>query len=410
MLLLQKERHLGLITTVTATDKQPRTITLQPCGSVIGRVVSGEGKPLAGVQFNAVATPPRHFDVVSPQMVASDADGKFRFEYLPVGAVYNISGFNPPSGYLELSKELKFEPGETVDLGTIDVTSKIRPEPIRTQAANGKNKSTTIATASETENVSMHATSESQRQKIHGRVTGADGKPTADASVAAIAMRVAHGRGGDLEPPGTVLGESRTDADGRYQFELAKVSLKTHLYPKLIARAGGSALAWKSLNLDAADTEASFELQPEQPVTGRLVDIEGQPAAGVQLRVAGITPRVAGDQSSSEGVGFFEARQFPAAWPQLIVTDDKGSFTIGGIPKDHGLLLRTEGTERFAPQSLSLNTGMSEQRGERDGTYRPQVVKNLKAGDEAVLCGCLRKCFTARCDLKIPASRCPMCG
>jgi beta-lactamase regulating signal transducer with metallopeptidase domain len=398
VLLLHKERRLGLITTVSASEKaagnSPRTVTLQPCGIVIGRVVNGEGKPAAGMQFNAMATPPRDFDVVSPQQVASDAEGKFRFEYLPVGAVYNIGGFNPESGYIELSKELKFEPGETVDLGTIDVTSKKRPEPTRTQAANGRNKSTTIATASETENVSMHATSDSQRQKIHGRITGADGKPTAGANVAAIAMRVAHGRGGDLEPPGTVLGESQTDADGRYQIELPVVSSKTHLYPKLIARAGGSALAWKALNLDAVDTEASFELQPEQPVTGRLVDIEGQPAAGVQLRVAGITPRVAGDQSPFEGVGFFEARQLPAAWPQPIVTDDKGSFSIGGIPKDHGLLLQVEGTERFAPQSLSLNTGMSEQRGERDGTYRPQVVKNLKAGDEAVLALAPAQLFT----------------
>ena len=240
----------------------------------------------------------------------------------------------------------------------------------------------------------MHATSDSPRQKIHGRITGADGKPTAGASVAAIAMRVAHGRGGDLEPPGTVLGEAQTDADGRYQFELEKVSSKTHLYPKLIARASGSAVAWKSLNLDAADTEASFELQPEQPITGRLVDIEGQPAAGVQVRVAGITPRVAGDQSPSEGVGFFEARQLPAAWPHPIVTDDKGRFSIGGIPKDYGLLLHVEGTERFAPQSLSLNTGMSEQRGERDGTYRPQIVKNLKDGDEAVLAIAPAQLFT----------------
>ena len=385
---------MNLVAPEKAGDDLPRTVTLEPCGVVIGRVVNGDGKPVAGLQFVATAMPPRDFDVVSPQQVAADADGKFRFEYLPVGASYYIGGFNQESGHIELSKELKFEPGETVDLGTIDVTSKNRPEPIRTQAANGKNKSTTIATASETENVSMHATSDSPRQKIHGRITGADGKPTAGASVAAIAMRVAHGRGGDLEPPGTVLGEAQTDADGRYQFELEKVSSKTHLYPKLIARASGSAVAWKSLNLDAADTEASFELQPEQPITGRLVDIEGQPAAGVQVRVAGITPRVAGDQSSSEGVGFFEARQLPAAWPHPIVTDDKGRFTIGGIPKDYGLLLHVEGTERFAPQSLSLNTGMSEQRGERDGTYRPQVVKNLKAGDEAVLALAPAQLFT----------------
>ncbi len=40
--------------------------------------------------------------------------------------------------------------------------------------------------------------------------------------------------------------------------------------------------------------------------------------------------------------------------------------------------------DRFAQQDVALNTGMPEQRGERDGTYRP-LVKNVDGGEEAVV-------------------------
>ena len=41
-------------------------------------------------------------------------------------------------------------------------------------------------------------------------------------------------------------------------------------------------------------------------------------------------------------------------------------------------------SKRFAPQEITLNTGQSEQRGDRDATYRP-LVKNVKPGDQAIL-------------------------
>ena len=40
------------------------------------------------------------------------------------------------------------------------------------------------------------------------------------------------------------------------------------------------------LKTDAADQETSIALPPEKPVEGRLVDVQGQPAAGVVVRVA----------------------------------------------------------------------------------------------------------------------------
>ena len=48
VLLLHKDRRLGLIMNLVAPEKSgdhpPRSVTLQPCGMVIGRVVNGRRK------------------------------------------------------------------------------------------------------------------------------------------------------------------------------------------------------------------------------------------------------------------------------------------------------------------------------------------------------------------------------
>ena len=199
-----------------------------------------------------------------------------------------------------------------------------------------------------------------------------------------IATKADNGRGGDLDDLGAVLAQAKTNSNGEYRLEIAGASSKIYRDANVIARTSGASVAWKKLNLDNDDVEAAFEFKPEQAISGRLVDIDGQSAGGVRLKIGGIMARVAGDQFPSQGVGFFDAPTVPAVWPQPIITDDAGHFTVHGVSKDEGVYLNIEGTDRFAPQSISLNTGMPEQRGERDGTYRP-LVKNLKPGEEGVL-------------------------
>jgi hypothetical protein len=152
----------------------------------------------------------------------------------------------------------------------------------------------------------------------------------------------------------------------------------------VIARKNGAAIAWTQLNLDAANVDAPLELAPEEPITGRLVDIEGQPAAGVELVVRSVVKRSSDGMPCSDGVGYQDFERIPTAWPQGATTDGQGRFTINGIPAGHGVLLHLVGSDRFAPQGISLNTGMSEQRGKHDGTYRP-LVKNVAPGEEAIL-------------------------
>ncbi len=154
----------------------------------------------------------------------------------------------------------------------------------------------------------------------------------------------------------------------------------------MIARIDGSAIAWQKLNLDATNVEVSLELPPERPISGRLVDIEGQPADDVKLMVKAVMPAVQSGEEGwpTEGVGFRGGINAPAAWLSPVTTDTQGRFTLRGIPEGHGVSLEIEGSDRFAPQDIALNTGMAEQRGERDGTYRA-LVKNADPGEEATL-------------------------
>ncbi len=263
------------------------------------------------------------------------------------------------------TKDFQVAARETLDLGDIKSPSLMR------RASTDSNPTRERGVAS----------------TIHGRIVGVDGKPAEGVDVAVIAWRKAIDRGGDLKTMDALLGESKTDADGQYRIELDDVSSKTHRDAHVMARASGTALAWRKLNLDAAAVEASFELKPEEAISGRLVDIEGQAAAGVRFQVSSMMPRVITDQWPPDGIGLWRILSYkyiPLAWPKAIVTDAKGHFVIHGVPKDHGISLEVEGSDSFAPQDISLNTGMAEQRGERDGTYRP-LVKNFKPGEEAVL-------------------------
>ncbi len=138
------------------------------------------------------------------------------------------------------------------------------------------------------------------------------------------------------------------------------------------------------LQLDVDNIDAPLELNAEKVIRGRLTDIEGRPAVGVRIMIASVMPTTK-DEYLSQGIRYRNSKQALALWPAPVVTDAAGHFAVHNIAAAHGVFLEIDGNDRFAPQSLAINTGASEQRGERDGTYRPQFVKNLKPDEEAVI-------------------------
>lgn len=218
--------------------------------------------------------------------------------------------------------------------------------------------------------------------RIHGRVLGSDGKPVPKAFVSAIGTRFSSYRGGDLSPQSEVLGEAVTDDDGRYEIKLPRVTAATHLQAAVVARSATSGISWQRIDPEAAVVEASFELPAEQVIRVRLVDSEGKPAVGVQLSVSSLV--VADPLLTREVVGYDDFEKRPKAWPPVATTDEEGRVKIRHVAAGQGVHLRATGTERFAPQDLAVNTGISEARTKNDATYRP-TVKNVPPGEEAVL-------------------------
>ena len=218
-----------------------------------------------------------------------------------------------------------------------------------------------------------------------GIVTGSithGGQPAAGAHVAIIGTQIEPKQGGDLSPGGEVIAAGTADENGSYRLSVAGASSKTHRYVSVIARKEGTAIAWQMLNLDSPETEVALELPADEPIRGKLIDIEGQPAADVTLKLVGVQNVT--DRFGQDGVGYPGGDEPPAAWLPPATSDEQGRFTIRGVPAGHGVFLQGAGSDRFAPQDIALNTGMPEQRGERDRTYR-SLVQNLEPGEEAVL-------------------------
>jgi len=217
---------------------------------------------------------------------------------------------------------------------------------------------------------------------IVGQISGPDGQPLAGVHVAATATSTAPERGGELGPRGEVLAEAITDAQGRYHLE-HRGSSQTYREAVFIARGSETALAWRPLDLDAKQAEISLALTPGETLVARLVDHEGRPAAGVQAKLAAIAPRVEGKQVPEQKVSAWWMKSSPKAWPSPEASDAEGRIVLNGIPAGHGVFVKLEGTDRFAPQFIAFNTGMPAERGKRDRTYRSQVV-NAAADAEPV--------------------------
>jgi hypothetical protein len=364
----QSDRKLAAILFPSRDTRKPRLanlaqaddgaylLPLTPSASIIGRLVDADGNPVRAVSIELLLpteSGARGVPIARPYV---NDQGRFEQKGVPTDHSYLIAiGGAAHRGIFR--RDLQLAAGEQLDLGDIDV-SQFEIDPKR-EAREVREKPI-------------------GKIEIHGRVIASDGTPKAGAHVAVIGNSARQRRGGDLDYRDEVLAETTTNANGAYELTITSVSSKTHHYFALIARADGAALAWRRLNLEDKVIEASLELAAEEPIRGRLVDIEGQPAAGVRLSIGNVLPTTTNGENVT-GAGYRKFSDPPDAWPQSMTTDSKGQFVIHGIPAGHGVYIEVEGSERFAPQQILLNTGRPKLPGEH------ALVKNFKPGEEAVL-------------------------
>jgi RNA polymerase sigma factor (sigma-70 family) len=122
--------------------------------------------------------------------------------------------------------------------------------------------------------------------EVNGRVVAPDGRPVAGASV-----RAAH-----VSTGAPAMIKATSGPDGRFSVRLPKpagdapAAGELAMYPWLVASAPGYGVGWseRALRADRPAGQVVKLVEEGPPIEGFIVDLEGRPVAGAQIRAASI--------------------------------------------------------------------------------------------------------------------------
>jgi RNA polymerase sigma factor (sigma-70 family) len=220
---------------------------------------------------------------------------------------------------------------------------------------------------------------EAKASAVTGRVLDADGKPVAGARVAGYAEM----RFGALsvQYQAKSLGETKTDAEGRFQLSLPRKPDEPVDVVWLLTGAKGYGPAWRHVN-PSGGTAVELRLPPEEAVIGRLIDLQGQPLGKAKVRPRRVLPagpaedgpaKEGGDLAASRrrhllalerrSKSFEFHRDSPikdtSPWPAAVTTDAEGRFRVSGFGKGQEVDLVIE-DDRVATQEITVRAGDKE--------------------------------------------------
>jgi protocatechuate 3,4-dioxygenase beta subunit len=193
-----------------------------------------------------------------------------------------------------------------------------------------------------------------EKSAVTGQVFGADGKPIAGAVVALYGRPKLAPRGRYYRSNSKILAEVKTDEGGKFRFPAEGLNYSAYWTVSLLARAPGHGLGHKGVPLDKLGTGLKLVLLKERELRGRLVDLQGQPAAGATVQVAKIH-----GHPPFANYSFVNCEDGPPAtryWPGPVVTDAQGRFTLRGLPAACEIHLVVHG-RTYARQYLDIRPG-----------------------------------------------------
>ncbi len=183
---------------------------------------------------------------------------------------------------------------------------------------------------------------------LQGTVRETDGTEVAGAEVFALEPDYASTR---------LVGRTTTDAHGQYRLELPRSAIRNGraaLDPlewlKVCATAPGHAIAYGDVRDPEVRNSADFEfLAADDPIEGRILDIEGLPRAGARVRVIEVTlpeTPTAGFGVDAPESTLHLGMSLDAVIPSA-VTDADGRFVLRGIGRGRRAMLVVDapGTE-----------------------------------------------------------------
>jgi RNA polymerase sigma factor (sigma-70 family) len=193
------------------------------------------------------------------------------------------------------------------------------------------------------------------RMTVVGRVLDPDGKPVKGAIVDLVTRPRSPWVGASDEiDQHTLLGQSQSDGDGRFQLDSPRTSSSRVFEVTTIAAAPGYGLGWAALNPDAENPVADIRLQPEQTLRVRLVEVTGAPASGVEVVVQGVSRK--NSKGSYEGISLqASSPKGNRTWLRPMKTNDEGRIALTGIDGGAAVSLRVSDL-RYARQTLLVDS------------------------------------------------------
>jgi hypothetical protein len=183
-----------------------------------------------------------------------------------------------------------------------------------------------------------------EEMTVRGNVLSPEGKPVQGARIALLTRHGLILSGEEdwgfhrLE----VGGQTTSDSAGHFGLNVRRLGPATVREVHVVATHPGHGLGWQRLNAAAGEANAEIRLVAEQRVTGRFVDLQGQGAAGVTVRVVRMTRQA--DKGQKE-----DSVQVPTGFPPATTrTDARGYFTFGGLGPNLRLELEVH-DDRFQP-------------------------------------------------------------
>ncbi len=193
--------------------------------------------------------------------------------------------------------------------------------------------------------------------RYQGRVLDPDGKPFAGAAVYLISDAL---KTSDNPPVRATSG-----ADGRFRFQIARADFdRSHssepwAHPTLVARSPGLGFGFGTFDKGAGDREWTLRLaRDDVPISGRVIDLQGRPVAGVTVAVVSVRATPIGrlddylkalrerNEVAVVDVEFLpvevENDSEQTAIPP-VRTDADGRFRIAGIGRERVATLHIEG-------------------------------------------------------------------
>jgi RNA polymerase sigma factor (sigma-70 family) len=213
------------------------------------------------------------------------------------------------------------------------------------------------------------------RMTVTGRVLDPSGKPVPGAGVVIVLRWRLSDRPTLTSNVGQITGhDGRCDGSGRFRIELPRTSTSRHDDAVIAATAPGYGIGWTELDPDAESPDVDVTLRSELIVHGRLLDVNGQPAAGVPIVVLSATTLVRGAEPPQEvkrgaelpqGVNRPDFDEDPrrerSGWPASAISDAQGRFALRGLARGLEFSIRAD-DPRFERGIFMLQAGEGRRR------------------------------------------------